>query len=192
MAEPITLAVVSAVVLTEGIKFLYGQAGEALKAWRERRKAGSALPPPEPVQVELPAEAFTGQLHDPRLHFTAVEALEEDLVALWTRAGPYAQGLKDVDPRDSELLRTTEGLRRAMEAIFGERLTFQGENAPPSGGRIDGETAVHEVHGYAAGLRLRGALPDGGTFRGRIDADTVAQGGTAIGADVDLTQPPGR
>ena len=40
MADPFTLGAVGAVVLTEGIKFLYGQAGEALKRWRERKAAG--------------------------------------------------------------------------------------------------------------------------------------------------------
>ena len=38
MVEPLTLTTVSTVILTEGIKFLYGQATEALKAWRGRQQ----------------------------------------------------------------------------------------------------------------------------------------------------------
>jgi hypothetical protein len=40
MPEPVTLtaASIGAVALTEGIKFLYGQAGELLKRWRERKE----------------------------------------------------------------------------------------------------------------------------------------------------------
>ena len=40
VADPFTLAAVGAVAITEGIKFLYGQAGEVLKRWRERKAAG--------------------------------------------------------------------------------------------------------------------------------------------------------
>ena len=64
VSDPLTLAAVGAVALTEGIKFLYGQAGEALKRWRARQQAASAE---APVAVELPADAFEGRLHDPRL-----------------------------------------------------------------------------------------------------------------------------
>jgi hypothetical protein len=41
MPEPvtITLAVVGTAALKEGVKFLYGQAGELLKRWREKREA---------------------------------------------------------------------------------------------------------------------------------------------------------
>ena len=38
MSEPLTLTGVGVVVLTEGIKFLYAQAGESLKRWRERNR----------------------------------------------------------------------------------------------------------------------------------------------------------
>jgi len=39
MSDPTTLsaAAIGAAALTEGIKFLYGQAGEILKRWRERK-----------------------------------------------------------------------------------------------------------------------------------------------------------
>ena len=42
MPDPVTLAAVGGFALTEGIKFLYGQAGEALKHWQERKKAKAA------------------------------------------------------------------------------------------------------------------------------------------------------
>jgi hypothetical protein len=41
--DPITLAALGAVALSEGVKFLYGQAGELLKRRREQR-ASAALP----------------------------------------------------------------------------------------------------------------------------------------------------
>src|SRR5437879_6867359 len=39
MAEPLTLALVGSVILSEGVKFLYAQAGDALKRWRPRKEA---------------------------------------------------------------------------------------------------------------------------------------------------------
>ena len=62
MADPLTLAAVGAVALTEGIKFLYGQAGETLKRWRESKgtKAATATVT-EPVQVKIPSDAFEGR-----------------------------------------------------------------------------------------------------------------------------------
>ena len=52
MADPITLTLVGTVVLTEGIKFLYGQAGELIKRWRERKDAADAS-----KQIETPLKA---------------------------------------------------------------------------------------------------------------------------------------
>ena len=74
MADPLTLTGVGVIALTEGIKFLYGQAGEALKRWRERKAAGKNADV-EPVEVELPSDAFAGQLEQPQLHLDAVERL---------------------------------------------------------------------------------------------------------------------
>jgi hypothetical protein len=42
MVEPFSLGVLGAVAATEGIKFLYAQAAEVLKRWRERRACRDA------------------------------------------------------------------------------------------------------------------------------------------------------
>jgi len=57
---------------------LYGQAGEALKRWRERKAAGKDADV-EPVEVKLPSVAFVGQLERPQLHLDAVGLLEQEL-----------------------------------------------------------------------------------------------------------------
>ena len=73
MPEPvtITLAVVGTVALKEGVKFLYGQAGELLKLWRERHDAVKTTPlqASEPAVIELPADIFEGQLDAPQIHY---------------------------------------------------------------------------------------------------------------------------
>ena len=43
MPETITLAMLGAAALTQGVNFLYGQAGELLKRRRDRREKAAAL-----------------------------------------------------------------------------------------------------------------------------------------------------
>jgi hypothetical protein len=73
MPEPvtITLAVVGTVALKEGVKFLYGQAGELLKLWRERRDAVKTIPlqTSEPTVMEFPGDIFEGPLDAPQIHY---------------------------------------------------------------------------------------------------------------------------
>ena len=186
MADPFTLGAVGAVVLTEGIKFLYGQAGEALKRWRERKAAGKNADV-EPVEVELPSDAFAGQLERPQLHLDAVERLEQELRDLRAAVADYAQGIDEVDPGNAELLGTADALRQAMEAVYGQRITFAGEPRPPSGPGVAGEANVDDVLGYVAGLRARRII--GGSVTGRVTAKRVGPGGQAIGLEVDTIGP---
>lgn len=192
MSDPLTLAAVGAVALTEGIKFLYGQAGEALKRWRERKAAKAAGATPEvagPVQVELPAAAFEGRLTEPRLHLEVVERLERDLRDLRAAVADYAQGIDQVDPADRALLEQVDGLRRAMEAVYGQRLMFKGEQRPPSEAGVVGEAKVEEVLGYVAGLRAKRII--GGSVTGRVEAGTVGPAGEAVGLEVDTVEDRG-
>jgi hypothetical protein len=191
MADPLTLAAVGAVALTEGIKFLYGQAGEALKRWRERKAAKAAAGEPAaavPVSVQLPAGAFEGELQEPQLHLEAVARLEQELRDLRAAVADYAQGIDEVDPNDKRLLETVDGLRRAMEAVYGQRIVFKGEPGPSSGTVVVGEAKVKEALGYVAGLRARRII--GGSVTGRVEADTVGAGAQVVGVEAETIGPP--
>jgi hypothetical protein len=193
MADPLTLAAVGAVALTEGIKFLYEQAGEALKRWQARKAAKAASAGPaatEPVSVQLPSDAFEGQLQEPRLHLEAVARLERELRDLRAAVAEYAQGIDEVDPNDKPLLETVDGLRRAMEAVYGQRIAFIGEPGPSSGTVVVGEAKVEEVLGYVAGLRAKRIIS--GSVTGRVKADKVGPGGQAVGVEAETigSAPP--
>jgi len=71
----------------------------------------------EPVTVELPPEAFEGQLQDCRLDFTVVERLAPELRQLRAALADYAQDIDEVDPSNPAVLETVDGLHRAMEAV---------------------------------------------------------------------------
>ncbi|OXM59540.1 hypothetical protein [Amycolatopsis vastitatis] len=179
MNDPLTLAAVGALALTEGIKFLYTQAGEALKRWRERKGAKTT----EPVATQLPAAAFEGRLTEPHLDLAVVARLEQELRDLRAAVADYAQDIDEVDPGEENLLAAVEGLRRAMEAVFGQRITFKGETRPASGTQVTGEAVVEEVFGYVAGLRANRLIA--GTVTGRVSAKNVGPGGQVVGIDVD-------
>jgi hypothetical protein len=184
--EPITLAAVGTVALTEGIKFLYAQTGEVLKRWRERRDAAESgdAPPDDTALVgtELP-DAFEGQLSDPKIHFDVVRRLDKDLRETRNDLTNYAQDIQKVDNTNQDLLAKTDALRRLLEAVLQERITFKGESRPPSGPVLRGSIDVDQVAGYAAAVRARRIT--GGRTEIEAKAKRVESGGEFIGVDVD-------
>jgi hypothetical protein len=184
MVEPLTLSAMGVVALTEGIKFLYGQAGEVLKRHREREKAAEEGRPegkPEPLRIEDPG-ILAGELEPVVIDFEAAERLNEDIKALSARLGNYANGLEEVDANDAAVLEATDALRRGLEAIYQQRITFQGEERPPSGPLVEGRIDIDEVAGYAAAVRAE--TIEGGRIGGEVKAKRVEPGGEAIGVDV--------
>jgi hypothetical protein len=181
--DPLTLSALGAVALTEGIKFLYGQAGEILKRRRERKKAAEEgrAEGDEPIRIENPG-ILAGRVEPPIIDFEAADRLEKDLTVLSGRLANYASGLEEVDASDEELLRATDALRQTLEAIYQQRITFRGEDRPSSGPLVEGRVDIDEVAGYVAGVRAE--VIESGRTTGIVDANRVERGGEAIGLDV--------
>ena len=191
--EPFTLAAVGAIALTEGIKFLYGQAGELLKGWRARKGAAeagaTAAVEDEPIRVELPPAAFQGSLQPVVVRYDALSRLEKDIKDLSKELAPYAGGFEDVDPADRGLLDRVDAMRLSLEAVLGQRLTFVGESRPTSGSPVVvGEAVIKEIEGRVAGVRAR--MLAGGNVSGTVRADIVRPGGEAYGVDADVIGSP--
>ncbi|GIH20925.1 hypothetical protein [Rugosimonospora africana] len=181
MSDPLTLASVGAVALTEGIKFLYAQAGEAIKAWRTRRNSNE---PSAEVELAAPDAAFDHAPRQARIDFAVVGGLEQDLRDLRAALADLNDGIEEVDPHDHATLERVDGLRRLLEAVYGERFVFRGEPAVSSSAAIvKGEAVVEDVRGYVAGLRARKIL--GGAVAGHVRAGRVETGGRAVGVEVD-------
>ena len=192
MTDPFTMSAVGATVLTEGIKFLYGQAGAAVKAWRQRRSAGPVEEGErsEEQPVEFPPDTFDGSLVRPQLDFSKLAALEDDILGLRRALTDYVEGIDAIDPSDQDLISVVEGLRDAMEAVYGQPITFRGERRPPQDLTVTGEAYVGHVHGYVAGLRARGIVQ--GDLHGTVVAGDVGPDGSVIGVDIDATEPETR
>jgi hypothetical protein len=182
MPEPMTLAVVGAAAITEGIKFLYGQAGELLKRWRERRERPNDAPQ-APVAVTLPPAAFDGTLAPVTIDWDAVAQLEGQIRSLRRALGDYVEGIEPVETSDHELLDAVDTLRATLEAAYGQRITFRGENRTPSGTVVAGTVDVGELRGRAAGVSAR--VIASGTVTGTGRARTVEAGAELYGVVAD-------
>lgn len=179
MADPLTLAVVAGAVVTEGIKFLYGQAAEAIKRWRDKgptAKTASADATP-------PQDVFVGSLAPLQFHFEQVAQLEPRMLSLRRALSDYADGLTEVSNRDEMLMQTVDAFRQTMEAVYQQRLTFKGEQRPPSGPVVNGSIDVKVVEGVAAGVEAR--LIAAGRIAGHATAERVERGGLLAGVRAD-------
>jgi len=122
-------------------------------------------------------------LSAPHSHFDAVERVEEQLRELRKDLSDYADGIELVDVKDQNLLKRIDALRQILEAVYQQRITFKGEQRPPSGPVVEGRIDVEEVAGYTAAVRARQIF--GGTVRAEANARRVEPGGQVIGVDTD-------
>jgi hypothetical protein len=178
VVDPFSLGALGAVAATEGIKFLYGQAAEVLKRWRARKNGEPEAD--APIAVEG-ADLLQGTLEPPRPKFDIVERVEQDLKELVGLLGNYANGVEDPDPNDPDLVETVEALRKALELIYGQRITFKGEQRDASGPVVFGKATVDEALGDITGVRARVVRS------GRVvgEADVKVARGNVDGVNID-------
>lgn len=169
MADPITLAGLGAVTLSEGVKFLYGQAGEVLKRRRERKTA-----------TELPPGLFETPPGALRMDLERADELELELRDLRQALAEYGQGIDELDPSNSQAVDLVDALRRTLEAVYGQPIVFKGEQRLDRVVDLSGEATVTNVRGYVAGIRARHL--HSGQATGRVRAQSVE--GQAIGLDL--------
>jgi hypothetical protein len=175
--EPFTLAALGGVALTEGIKFLYNQAGEILKRRRDRKQGADAGA--EATPVETPA-ILEGTLNPITVDLNAADELAEHLKALRAELNEYAQGIDEADPQDETVLEATSALRDAVESIIGQRITFTGEDREPSGTPVvTGTLRVKNLRGRGTGAEVEEVLS--GEVTGTAEADTVEKGADLAG-----------
>jgi hypothetical protein len=189
MPEPvtITLAAVGMAAVTEGIKFLYGQASELLKWRHEKQKVAEgaqAVPSEQPKLMSRP-DVFEPDPAQAGLDEGALERLAQPMDELCDKLSGVVTGRTEVVPSDAALMTRVDALRKALEVIVGQRLTFRVEARPETQGPvIRGEVHVKKVLGYAAGVAA-GMITGKVTVEGKVVADEVAPGASAIGTKVD-------
>ena len=171
MTDPITLASISATVLTEGIKFLFNQTGELIKKWNEKRTSPATS---EQLQLKLPAE-LGGKSLVVALDHALLEQAVPELQSLRQALFGYVDGMKTVSTSDEALRTYVESTRRILEVLYGQELTFAGEAPRSTGPRINARVQLQTVLGYAAAVRA------GNVRAGQIDATATATSVEATG-----------
>ena len=177
-----TLTVLGGVAATEGIKFLYGQASELLKAWRERRQKARDQAPGESKDLDVPileSSVLDGRPVARLADRVVVEREHGALVELSGALSPYALGQVDVDLTDAELAQRAGRLRALLEAIYGQRFTFRGEDREPTGSRVTVSQALGVVEGDVLGAEAD--VSAGGSLLVEQRADAVRQRGSVTG-----------
>jgi len=186
MPDPATFsaAAIGAAALTEGIKFLYKQAGELLKRWREKRDAANKIKA-EDISIMVP-EVFGGGETTACIQFEDVAKAEESLRALRKELAEYAEGTLALDPTNPSTSEQINALRALVEAILHRPLIFEGEVRDPSQPTAFGKATVDEILGYVAGLRI-GTMKVG-TAHGEVHSKKVGPGGRAVGTQIDIIE----
>lgn len=177
--DAFSLDVLGTAGLTAALEFLYTQAGGIVRRqWaRHRGEEVPDLVEPTPADRDL----LAGALKPLELNDDAVQRLESEIGDLRRALADYADGTYPVETTNRDLLVTVDALRRALEAVYGQRITFAGEKRPVSGLAVEGSVDVDEIHGYVAGIR--GRIIEGALL-GSVRAKTVGAHGTAIGVDL--------
>ncbi|WP_448642788.1 hypothetical protein [Geodermatophilus sp. URMC 63] len=184
MVDPLSATAIGAVVLAEGIKFLYNQAGELLKRYRERKdSAGKEAPDgPEPL-LQVPSDIVAGTTQAVPPDYAVVEKLAPSLLDMRRPLADYAQGLATPRPEDPLLMEQVNALRELLEMVYGQRITFKGEAREPSGPLVRARGDVDRVQGYAAVVHAKSMT--GGQVDATGTAKTVERGGTFAVVDID-------
>ena len=183
MSDPMTISLlgVGAVAINEGVKFLYGQAGELLKKWREHQNTASSTPSQQalPIPSVVLPEVFAGQLTAPVVHFDTVQKVEPRLRELYRDLSEFGNGISPIEVGDLEALEKIDMLRRLIEQIYQQRITFRGEERPPSGTLLLGTIKSETIKGSATGVDIQG--PFEGRAEGRVSSGEIGAGATVIG-----------
>ena len=181
MADPFSAAVLGGAVLTQGIKFLYAQAGEVLKRWRERRETGGASA--EAATLRPPEGLLEGTVEPVQPRDDQADLLEKELRETRRLLADYADGTDVPKPEDHLPAEQADALRRLLEAVYGQRITFRGEHRPSSGPLVTGEIDVKQVVGDAAAVRAK--VISSGEVHGTAKAERVEAGGKLTGVEAD-------
>lgn len=181
MPDPVMLSSLGGLAASQGIKFLYGQAAELLKAWRERR-GQVAAGQEQPARLTVPivaSEVLDATPAEPVVDTAVLDRENAELVRLTGGLAPYAQGLADLDPDDAELAEQAGQLRALLEAAYGQRFTFRGEQRDPTGTRV----SVTQVLGDVAGdvLGVEADVAPSASADVHQQATTVQPGGSVTG-----------
>lgn len=177
MSDAFSFPVMAASALTQAFGFLYGRAAVILDRRAGHRGDEDAR---EPDMVPLIVEGDPGppDVEDAALTPERIERIESLLELL----GVYDEHRELIRGDDLRLSRNLGKLRAVLEEVSGRRISFEGEDRPASGVRI--EQDLHDVHGTAHALKAR-RVGHGAGVGVRQNVKTVHPGAEITAAEID-------
>jgi hypothetical protein len=148
--DPLSVTVLGAAALTQGIAFLYGQVGDLLRRRRDRREQADAVAAGSAVEIPPAGESgevLAGALTPGPVDEQALERHADQLARLRGLLSPYREGDLPVEPGDAQLLERVEAVRGLLEQVYRQHITFRGESRPASGVPLHAQTG--DVGEYA-------------------------------------------
>lgn len=167
-----SLTGVETTALTQGVTFLYTQAGEILRRRRDARDRGATareqeVPEPLPASdpsspLEMPEGVFEPMATAPATPVLALpDRVAENLLQARRAVDDYIMGAAVLDRDALDGLEAADRLRCLLEDIYGTALTFRGER------RQARPAATTQVRVERAGTVLSGTVTVHGDVAGR-------------------------
>lgn len=162
MSDPLSLSVIGAAVAAEGVTFLYRQADALLEGWKRRRRRGPDLEPGELLAVPLePSDALASPPSDAGADASRVQAAADELETLATALFPYAEDGRPLTADDRTWADSAGRLRELLEAVYGQPLTFRGEQRESTGADVDFTQVLDRVRSSTVTMVEGAAVGDG-------------------------------
>jgi hypothetical protein len=173
MQDPLGFPVLASSAITQAFGFLYGR----LAALLDRRAADADEAAPD---YEVPS-GLVGRLAPLEIDQHALARLRTMLESLDDALGVYRDNPSLLNAEDERLRRNMGRLRSALEAVYHQRFTFEGEQRPLTGVKV--EQWVDEVAGELTGLT---ADDIGSGARSEIKqvSKKISKDGRVIGAEI--------
>jgi hypothetical protein len=171
------LAGVENTALTEGVKLVFQQAAEVLRAWRARRDRQAPAP-----QALEPAPAAGAEDSHPRPGPADAE-MDCILLELEDLVKPFTDG--QVDPASPAALGAAARLGELLE-LMARSPVISARQQPRTVVVSDVDVAVQGVDGQVAGVRANSAELQGpaAVIRVRVHTGDVDGGGAVTGVDL--------
>lgn len=147
-----SLATVEGAALTQGIAFLYAQAGELLKRRRAARDKDEMPQEGALPALELPAVVFETAGGTPAAPVPAVvDSLTPSLLEARRAVEDYIFGTAALDPGSPVAQQAVDLLRGLLEEVYGTAVTFRGEQRRPSAGTSATRVNARQIGVYVSG-----------------------------------------
>lgn len=165
MTDPAAITLIAS-ALPAAVTFFFQRVERLIGSRGAEPEANVSFPEGLAGSPRLPLQPDGERLRDRR----------RELELLRAALSHYASGAVPARPGDQQLLQTLDRSREALEDIYGQHLTFEGEDRPVSGASV--RQKLKTVSGEVTGMDVEEILGEASVVQ---DVETVEPGANLIG-----------